>query len=324
MYMYADRVMFFEVPANYDDLAEQLIEDAAKNLDGNELMIEAVLKNIKYLYSNYEVLTVDGEDYYRALSVMRTDNRLFTYYLNTESMDEKGLKMIVQINGILSYEDQVLLLEKDLSDIQRGRLKEKDFGFYNNSEKLLHQYIGIRNGSKKVTMALSIFNPGETFEDYDGMEYIVCELFGNGTVGVVTRNAIDIMKFGKSNNWIDSDRRSYLNGEFLDELKHKFGEDSIVTHKVDLLSLDGSDDYGYSFDKVSDMTLDRFRKYRKYIGGCHKSYGLSTPSNTTSSFDNLKIEYVDENNAVDSIRCGEMIGIRPFFILKSSVLVISV
>lgn len=30
------------------------------------------------------------------------------------------------------------------------------------------------------------------------------------------------------------------------------------------------------------------------------------------------IEYIDENNAVDSIHCGEMIGIHPFFILKAS------
>lgn len=318
MDIYADRVMRFEVPSKYSDLAAYIIEQAMQELHADEKQLEFALRNIKYLYSIHDVLNVGGEDYNKVLSVMRSDNRQFTYYLNVESMYENGLKMVCQLNGTLLYGDNLSQLEKDLADIQNGMIKKKDYGFYCDSKKELYQYIGIRKGREKQAMVLSAFFPGQIFEDCDGIEYIVCEHFSNDTVGVITKETIDVMIFGKNNNWNDSVHRNYLNGEFLEELNRKFGEDNIVAHVVDLLSLDGSDDYGYSYDKVSNMTLDRFRKYRKYVGGCHKSYSLSTPNTMTSNSNNLLIEYIDDNDTVGSINCCEEIGIRPFFVIRSN------
>lgn len=325
MDIYSERVMFFEAPTNNRDVFGHLLEEAADELCGDGYMMESVFKNVKYLYSIYDVLKVGEEDYAKALSVMHSGKDRYTYYLNIESMDEKGLKMITMINGNILPSDNVLLLEKDLEGIRDGLIKKEEYGFYYDLEKELFKYISMKKDGSKGTLELSSFTPGEIFTDCDGVEYVVCEHFKDGTVSVITKYPLDVgLEFGQNNNWKESKRRIYLNGEYLEKLGHKFGEDSIVIHEADLLSLDGHDDYGVSRDKVSDMTLDRFRRYSKNIGNCCRSYGLATPNRTSASGNELSILFVDENSAIGSINCREKSGIRPFFVMKSSVLVIPV
>lgn len=326
MDIYSERVMFFEAPTNNRDVFGHLLEEAADELFGDGYMMESVFKNVKYLYSVYDILKEGEEDYTKALSVMHSSGDRYTYYLNIESMDEKGLKMITMINGNLLPGDNVLLLEKDIEGIRDGLIKKEDYGFYYDLEKELYKYVGMKKDGRRGIMELSSFTLGEIFTDCDGVEYIVCEHFRDGTVGIITKDAIGVeMEFGQNNNWKESRRRVYLNGEYFEKLAHKFGEDSIVIHGVDLLSLDGRDDYSVSKDKVSDLTLDRFRRYFKYMGSCIKSYSLATPNSTSFSGKNeLSILFVDENSTIGSINCHEKNGIRPFFVMKSSVLVIPV
>ena len=119
----------------------------------------------------------------------------------------------------------------------------------------------------------------------------------------------------------ESKLREYLNTEYVNELQEVFGAENIVAHDVDLLSLDGYDDYGVSVDKVSVMNIDRYRKYHKYIGDTGNSYWLSTPDSTPSGYGASSVPYVRVSGRVNYSDCGWDHGVRPFFILKSSIVV---
>lgn len=53
-----------------------------------------------------------------------------------------------------------------------------------------------------------------------------------------------------------------MNGKYLERIEKAFGQNRIIEHTVNLLSMDGTDEYGTSTDKVSLLTIDQYRKYR--------------------------------------------------------------
>lgn len=159
------------------------------------------------------------------------------------------------------------------------------------------------------------------FFDSDGEEYIVCEQFDNGTTAVLKADILeDKMKFGQNNNWAESEIREYLNNEYLKELERKFGEENIAEHKVDLLSMDGFDDYGCTMDKVAIRTFDEYRKYSMGIGLVESEW-LATPVQTPSRNGSDDVGYIDSDGCVGWDWYDFCEGVRPFFFLKSSIFV---
>ena len=168
---------------------------------------------------------------------------------------------------------------------------------------------------------LSLLKPGDVFEK-NNVEYIVCEQFEAGTTAVVRKDCLDkVMEFGNNNNWKESKWREYLNGEYLKEMKTVFGVENIVEHEVNLTSLDGYDDYGVSVDKVSVMNIDRYRKYHKHIGDTSEYHYLSTPDSTPSGTGSSGVRCVYSSGDVGWRECDWDGGVRPFFVLKSSIFV---
>ena len=167
---------------------------------------------------------------------------------------------------------------------------------------------------------LSTLTFGDVFKK-NGIEYIVCEQFEDGTAGVVRKKCIgNDMGFGNNNDWRESNIRKYLNDKYLVAIKDAFGEENIIEHKVDLTSLDGYDDYGISVDKVSVMNIDRYRKYHKYIGDTGKANYLSTPASTPSGAGSSCVLCAYGDGGVGWVGCSCCReGVRPFFILKSSI-----
>ena len=151
-------------------------------------------------------------------------------------------------------------------------------------------------------------------------KYIIVNRYVNGDTCIIRKETIKNMKFGKTNNYFKSDLRKYLNTEYLNEIMNEFGE--IELHTVDMLSMDGDDSYGKCKDLVSAMTFDRWRKYHKYIGNADCIEWLSTPNQTKKSNDARCVRIVDANGCVGYSDCyWNVFGVRPFFILKSSILV---
>ena len=186
-----------------------------------------------------------------------------------------------------------------------------------DNENCVEIFIDAVKGGRKLADLL----PGDTFKKND-TEYIVCEQFDDGTTAIVRKNCLDkTMEFGNDNNWKESKLREYLNTEYVNELQEVFGTENIVAHDVNLLSLDGYDDYGVSVDRVSVMNIDRYRKYHKYIGDTGNSHWLSTPDSTPSGYGASDVQCVRVDGSVDYNDCGWVRGVRPFFVLQSSIVV---
>lgn len=170
---------------------------------------------------------------------------------------------------------------------------------------------------------LSELKQYEHFFDDDGEEYILCKLFEDGTASVLQANLLDKkMEFGKNNNWNGSYWREYLNSKYLESLEQKFGTENIIEHKVDLTSMDGFDDYGYTMDKVAIRTFDEFRETSKGVGLADDSELLATPNQTPSRGDTSFVQVVGDGGNVYCSGCDWCSDcVRPFFFLKSSIFV---
>ena len=173
----------------------------------------------------------------------------------------------------------------------------------------------------KEEKKLGDLSPGDVFS-INNVEYIVCEQFDNGTTAVVRKDCLGVtMEFGENNNWEHSKCREYLNTTYIKELEKNVGSGNIVPHDVNLLSLDGYDDYGMVSDKIAVMTIDEYRKYHKYIGDTGTLHWLSTPDSTPSGYGGSDVRCVHGGGRVYCSVCGWHGGVRPFFILKSLIFV---
>lgn len=125
--------------------------------------------------------------------------------------------------------------------------------------------------------------------------------------------------FGKNNNYAESNIREKLtDSDLAKELKNEFGE-RLVPITLDLLSLDGLDDYGVvEGDILAIPTLDLYRECRKSIPKSDSWWWLATPDSTPSG---IGASYAQCVGSSGSVGCGGCDwngrGVRPFCIIKS-------
>lgn len=196
----------------------------------------------------------------------------------------------------------------------------------NKAKEKVNVEVNEINGSIQIVIdvppagkELSSLKPGEVFKK-NGTEYIVCEHFENGSTAIIRKECLeDGMEFGDTNNWAESGLRKFLNNEYLKNISDDFSQDNILDHEVDLLSLDGYDDYGRTTDKVSVLTIDQYRKYHKFIGNVDRWNWLATPDSTPSGTDASCVRVVGDGGGVGWDYSDCCSGVRPFFLLKSSI-----
>lgn len=173
--------------------------------------------------------------------------------------------------------------------------------------------------SKKNDLNILELNAGDMF-NVDGVEYIVLEQLDGNQTAILRKELLDEnMKFdSNNNNWKTSSIRKFLNGKYLEEIEREFGKNRIVEHEVDLLSLDGLDNYGISTDKVSLLTIDQYRKYRKVLGeNMDNWWWILTPDSTHSGWSTRCVRCVLSGGDVGYGGCDCGGGVRPFFIVQS-------
>ncbi len=173
---------------------------------------------------------------------------------------------------------------------------------------------------------LSEIRPGRIIKDLINVEYIVLEHYNNTLTRVIRKDLLPDYKVfdNKSNNFATSDIRDYLNGDYFEsEIVPGFGRDNVIPHNIDLLSLDGFDDYGICTVNVGLLTVDDYRKYHKRFltEDMNKWWWLATPDSTSSGYGGRCVRYVNSCGWVDysDYDCGK--GVRPIFILKSNIFV---
>lgn len=122
-----------------------------------------------------------------------------------------------------------------------------------------------------------------------------------------------------SNNWISSKLRNELNTRFLKKITDEFGEDAVIEFDRDLLSLDGQTEYGHCKDKISLLTVDEYRKYRKLLPNMSEWWWLITPWSTPVNGYRSTLTVVSPSGDFYYYIFSIGSGVRPACIFSSSI-----
>ena len=153
-----------------------------------------------------------------------------------------------------------------------------------------------------------------------GMEWLILDKTEKGCFAIL--NGFD----GKertfdsdSNNWISSKLRNELNTRFLKKITDEFGKDAVIEFDRDLLSMDGQTEYGHCKDRISLLTVDEYRKYRKLLPNMPKWWWLITPWSTPVNDCSTTSTVVSPSGYVSRDCYGGLSGVRPVCIFSSSI-----
>lgn len=153
-----------------------------------------------------------------------------------------------------------------------------------------------------------------------GMEWLILDKTEKGYFAIL--NGFD----GKertfdsdSNNWILSKLRNELNTRFLKKITDEFGENAVIEFDRDLLSLDGQTEYGHCEDKISLLTVDEYRKYRKLLPNMPKWWWLITPWSTPANGYSATGTVVSPSGYFSCNYYCLVNGVRPVCIFSSSI-----
>ena len=162
-------------------------------------------------------------------------------------------------------------------------------------------------------------NPGEVVE-IAGMEWMILDKLPDGYFAIL--NGFydkERMLDSDSSNWKESSLREELNTSFLEKINMPHDGNAVVEFDRNLLALDGQIEYGTCRDKISLLTVDEYRKYRKYLPNMGKWWWLITPWSTPCNDYFKSVAAVSPSGDVDYNFCNYGHGVRPVCIFSSSI-----
>lgn len=161
---------------------------------------------------------------------------------------------------------------------------------------------------------------GETIE-IAGIEFI--KFPGkDGNTPVVAKDILFDSRFGEENDFRKSIILKKLEDEYLPLMIEAIGEENLCKIKTDLATLDGLKQYGVMESFVSLPTLDFYRENAEIFGKYTQDdwWWLATPESAQPNSEPDWVLCVSPAGCVGSGRCnGSGSGVRPFYILKSSI-----
>lgn len=187
---------------------------------------------------------------------------------------------------------------------------EKGFNkFIGETKEMMEELAERMKGKKRPPEA------GDTVK-ISGIEWLILDKTED-VYYAITKEFIDLgMKFDEEkNDWRSSELREFLNGEFLAGLE----EDMLLEFERDLTSLDGQTEYGSCVDKVSLLTVDEYRKYRKHLPNTNEWWWLITPWSTPCNNREKVGTVVSPAGCIINYNCFCFCGVRPFCIFKSTI-----
>lgn len=186
----------------------------------------------------------------------------------------------------------------------------KEFG--ENLEKLNAAYDELKKKYQKPEVGETITVAGITWRVLDKLEkgYLV---ISDGFYG-------EDRKFdGSCNNWKCSDLRKELNTDLKDKIEDELGKGALVGFERDLLSMDGQTEYGTCKDLVSLISVDEYRKYRKFLPSTDRYWWTITPDSTPCNNDSTCLRVVSPGGFINCNNYYFSNGVRPFCIFSSSI-----
>lgn len=187
-------------------------------------------------------------------------------------------------------------------------IEEKLIEFVEEMKKDIEE---LKKGDKKAP------EPGEVIEIAD-ISWIILDKTEKGYLALA-ETKIDKTKFGEDNDWRKSSLRKKLNNEIAMIIESKIGC-ALPEFERNLLSMDGQTEYGSCRDKVSLISVDEYRKYRRFItNGKDGFWWTITPDSTKCNNDTTCIRVVSPSGNFNGNGCINFGGVRPFCIFPSSI-----
>ena len=153
-----------------------------------------------------------------------------------------------------------------------------------------------------------------------GMEWLILDKMEDGYFAILNGFDGKTREFDSdSNNWDSSKLRNELNTRFLKKITDELGEDAVIEFDRDLLSMDGQTEYGHCKDKISLLTVDEYRKYRKLLPNMSEWWWLITPWSTPANDCSTTVTVVSPSGSVGGNSCFNVYGVRPVCIFSSSI-----
>ena len=181
---------------------------------------------------------------------------------------------------------------------------------------------------KQKNMELCRVRQGEAFT-FDGVRFVKLD----ESAGAAFVVAEDVMLENIPFEHEDAEREDHNNyiGSNLElsivellTVKHQKIQDAVVERPIDLTTMDGMTDYGMPTVTVRALTIDEYRKYRKFIPLASKPYwlatGWTTKSSPRSGADLAYYVYTDGTLYNNYVYVATFAA-RPALYLKSSILV---
>ena len=153
-------------------------------------------------------------------------------------------------------------------------------------------------------------------------KFIKLEQVGDDVLCLLKDTYVDDVEFGDNNNF-DGSNHDEICKKFEAELAEAVGAENIVEHTVDLTSDDGLKCYGTVRRKVSGFTAELARRYVHILDKykLNKYWWLVTPHSTPKHENANWVKCVSPSGIISSNFCNDIIGVRPFCILKSNIFV---
>lgn len=111
---------------------------------------------------------------------------------------------------------------------------------------------------------ISVLRPGERFS-FKGFDWITLDHTEDGGVLAIMEGCWRNIPFDNKEDYANNYAKSMLRKTLREELLPILGEENLLPHVVDLVADNGDDSYGTVIDRVSILSCDEYRKYRKYI-----------------------------------------------------------
>ena len=169
-------------------------------------------------------------------------------------------------------------------------------------------------------MKLSEKAIGTTFKTENLEHIILSHDEENGTTKCLLKDFWKTSRFDKDTaNYVASDIRNDLNTKFLKTLAAEVGAENIVEHTVDLTTDDGRKDYGTVTDKISLLTTTQFREFIEILDKYNPGRWWWTATALSSKTWTDCVRCVVSIGILNDNYCNISGGVRPFYILKSSI-----
>ena len=141
----------------------------------------------------------------------------------------------------------------------------------------------------------------------------------DGVVPVVSREILFRSRFGEDNDYRSSKIRKELEEVYLPEMTEVVGEENLCTIRTDLTALSGQRDYGVLESLVSLPTLEFYREHAEIFlqHPVEDWWWLATPESMQPVDKPYWALCVSPSGYIG--RYNFSCGVRPFFILKSSI-----